>query len=103
MAMSVPSDPLACTSEFSTFKHDRTKQHFHREFKPVGNMKLSGAAWAWVGTTLHESAQIWRALGIHAMDLIAFPAAGAGIATIEADPPGSRDPDGIIVQLMQSP
>ena len=55
----------------------------------MSNMKLSGAAWSWVGTSLHESAQIWRTLGIHAMDLIAFPAAGAGVATIEADPLGT--------------
>ena len=55
----------------------------------MGNMKLSGAAWAWVGTTLQESAEIWRTLGIHAMDLISMPAVGAGVATIETDPLGT--------------
>ena len=55
----------------------------------MGRTKLSGAAWSWVGTTLHEAAQIWRTLGINAMDLIAFPAAGAGLTTIEDDPLGT--------------
>jgi sugar phosphate isomerase/epimerase len=36
-------------------------------------MKLSGAAWSFVGTTLHESVAIYRALGITAIDLIAIP------------------------------
>ena len=55
----------------------------------MSTMKLSGAAWSWVGTTLHESAQIWRTLGINAMDLIAFPAAGGGLITIDDDPLGT--------------
>ena len=55
----------------------------------MSTMKLSGAAWSWVGTTLHESAQIWRTLGIDAMDLIAFPAAGGGLTTIDDDPLGT--------------
>lgn len=55
----------------------------------MGTLKLSGAAWSWVGTTLHESAQIWRTLGVNAMDLIALPAAGVGVANIEADPLGA--------------
>lgn len=55
----------------------------------MGNMKLSGAAWSWAGTTLHESAQIWRTLGVKALDLIALPAAGAGVANIENDPLGA--------------
>ena len=55
----------------------------------MGTLKLSGAAWSWVGTTLHESAQIWRTLGVNALDLIAFPATGAGVANVEADPLGA--------------
>ncbi len=36
-------------------------------------MRLSAAAWSFVGTTLHESARMWRALGIDAIDLLASP------------------------------
>ena len=36
-------------------------------------MRLSGAAWSFVGATLRESTEIYRALGIHAIDLLALP------------------------------
>lgn len=55
----------------------------------MSKMKLSGCAWSWVGTTLHESAQIWAALGIHVMDLISAPAFGLGIENVESDPIGT--------------
>jgi sugar phosphate isomerase/epimerase len=38
-------------------------------------MPLSGAAWSFVGATLRESVDIWRSLGVHAIDLIAVPGA----------------------------
>ena len=34
-------------------------------------VKLAGAAWSFVGASLSESAAIWQALGIEAMDLMA--------------------------------
>ena len=37
------------------------------------SMPLSGAAWSFVGATLHESIGVYRALGINAVDLIALP------------------------------
>jgi len=39
----------------------------------MSDIKLSAAAWSFVGTSLQESAAIWRSLGIDAMDLIALP------------------------------
>jgi len=39
-------------------------------------MKLSGATWSFVGTTLSESVAIYRALGVSSIDLIAAPGAG---------------------------
>ena len=51
-------------------------------------MKLGGAAWSFVGTTLVEAAGIWRALGVHAMDLIAAPGMDCEPGMIEADPLG---------------
>ena len=41
----------------------------------MGDIKLAGAAWSFVGTSLLESATIWRALGIESMDLLAIPGA----------------------------
>jgi sugar phosphate isomerase/epimerase len=37
--------------------------------------RLSGAAWSFVGASLAESAAIYRALGVYAVDLIAAPGA----------------------------
>ena len=72
-------------------------------------MKLGGAAWSWVGTTLVESANIWRALGIHAMDLCAVPGTAIDPDQIAADPGGQarifREPEmdlGNIIILLGS-
>jgi len=51
--------------------------------KPI---RLAGAAWSWVGATLDESATIYRALGIDALDLIAIPGTRLDTYTIAADP-----------------
>ena len=60
-------------------------------------MKLGGAAWSFVGTTLLESANIWRALGVHAMDLCAVPGTYLSPEEIERDPLGQasrfREPE----------
>ena len=52
----------------------------------MGDIKLSGAAWTWVGATLEESAGIYRALGVNAMDLIAMPGAALEADDIARDP-----------------
>ena len=49
----------------------------------MGNIKLAGAAWSFVGTTLLESANIWRALGIKSIDLFAVPGAPLDSEEIE--------------------
>ena len=49
-------------------------------------MKLAGAAWAYVGASLPESAAILQALGVQAMDLIAAPGALLDSREIERDP-----------------
>jgi sugar phosphate isomerase/epimerase len=54
----------------------------------MGDIKLAGAAWSFVGVSLTESADIWRALGIHAMDLIAVPGALLDSHEIDRDPQG---------------
>lgn len=54
----------------------------------MGNIKLAGAAWSFVGTTLLESANIWRALGIQSIDLFAVPGAQLDSEEIEQDPKG---------------
>ena len=51
-------------------------------------MKLAGAAWAYVGASLAESAAILQALGVQAMDLIAAPGALLDSREIERDPEG---------------
>ncbi len=51
-------------------------------------VKLAGAAWSFVGATLPESAAIWQALGIEAMDLIAVPGGLLDSRAIERDPEG---------------
>ena len=51
-------------------------------------MKLAGAAWAYVGASLSESAAILQALGVQAMDLIAAPGALLDSREIERDPQG---------------
>ncbi len=50
--------------------------------------KLAGAAWSFVGTDLVESANIWRALGIESMDLLAIPGAPIDAEEIDRDPQG---------------
>ena len=54
----------------------------------MSEIKLAGAAWSFVGATLVESANIWRALGIEAMDLIAMTGIGLDPAAIDRDPQG---------------
>ncbi len=39
----------------------------------AGSMPVSGSSWSFVGVTLAESVQIYQALGIGAVDLIALP------------------------------
>ena len=56
--------------------------------KTMGDIKLSGAAWSFVGASLVESANIWWALGVEAMDLIALPDGLLDRLTIEKDPKG---------------
>lgn len=51
-------------------------------------INLAGAAWSWVGATLAESAAIYRALGINALDLIAIPGTRLDTHQIAADPLG---------------
>jgi sugar phosphate isomerase/epimerase len=51
-------------------------------------MKLSAAAWSFRGATLAESAAIWHALGIHAMDLYAPPGGLLDAREIARDPQG---------------
>lgn len=52
----------------------------------ANTIKLAGAAWSWVGTTLAESAAIYRALGIGALDLIAIPGKPLDTYEIAASP-----------------
>ena len=54
----------------------------------MNTMKLAGAAWAYVGASLPESAAIFQALGVQAMDLIAAPGALLDSQEIERDPQG---------------
>ena len=52
----------------------------------MSTVKLAGAAWSFVGTNLVEAARIWRALGVHAMDLLAVPGAPVDAEEIDRDP-----------------
>ena len=54
----------------------------------MNDMKLAGAAWSFVGASLAESADILRAIGVYAMDLIAMPGALLDSREIERDPQG---------------
>ena len=54
----------------------------------MGDLKLAGAAWSFVGTSLLESANIWRALRVESMDLLAIPDAPLDSAEIDRDPEG---------------
>ena len=54
----------------------------------MNTMKLAGAAWAYVGASLSESAAILQALDVQAMDLIAAPGALLDSQEIERDPQG---------------
>jgi sugar phosphate isomerase/epimerase len=51
-------------------------------------MKLSAAAWSFRGASLAESAALWHALGIHAMDLYAPPGGLLDAREIARDPQG---------------
>ena len=51
-------------------------------------LKLAGAAWSFVGASLSESAAIWQALGIEAMDLMAVPGGLLDSREIERYPEG---------------
>jgi sugar phosphate isomerase/epimerase len=57
----------------------------------MGNIRLSGAAWTWVGATLEEAAGIYRALGVKAMDLIAVPGMALEADEIASDPLGHAE------------
>jgi sugar phosphate isomerase/epimerase len=50
------------------------------------SIRLAGAAWSWVGTTIAESAAIYRAIGIEAIDLIAIPGSRLDTDEIAAAP-----------------
>ena len=52
----------------------------------MSHIKLAGAQWSWVGASLRESAGIYRALGIGAMDLITAPGMPLDVGEIESDP-----------------
>lgn len=54
----------------------------------MAETKLAGAAWSWVGTTLVESANIWRTLGVNTMDLLAIPGTPIDSGDIDRDPAG---------------
>lgn len=54
----------------------------------MSNIKLSGAAWTWVGSSLEEASGIYKALGVYAMDLIAMPGAMLEPDEIASDPLG---------------
>ena len=54
----------------------------------MSDIKLAGAAWSFVGASLQESADILRAIGLGAMDLIALPDALLDSREIERDPEG---------------
>ena len=58
------------------------------ELTMAGNIKLAGAQWTWVGATFAESAGIYRALGVDAMDLIAMPGGLLTAEGINADAQG---------------
>ena len=70
----------------------------------TGTIKLAGAQWTWVGTSFAESAGIYRALGVEAMDLIAMPGAGLTADGLTSDPQGHatqvRDLDIKLVNLI---
>ena len=51
----------------------------------MSDMKLAGVAWSFVGASLAESADILRAIGVHAMDLIAMPGGLLDSREIERD------------------
>jgi sugar phosphate isomerase/epimerase len=50
------------------------------------SIRLAGAAWSWVGASLQESAAIYRAIGVNALDLIAIPGSRLDTYEIAADP-----------------
>ena len=49
-------------------------------------MRLAGAAWSFVGASLAESADLWRSLGVAAMDVMAAAGGPIEAADIERDP-----------------
>jgi sugar phosphate isomerase/epimerase len=52
---------------------------------------LAGATWSWVGATLAESAAIYRALDVGAIDLIAIPGKALDTYQIAAEPLGHAE------------
>lgn len=56
------------------------------------NMRLSGSAWSFVGATLRESTEIYRALGIHAIDLLTLPGFLVDSDRIIESPAGAARP-----------
>jgi len=55
---------------------------------PSNSLELAGAAWSWAGATVAESAAIYRALGVRALDLLAVPGSRFDTYQIAADPHG---------------
>jgi sugar phosphate isomerase/epimerase len=55
----------------------------------TNSTRLAGAAWSWVGATLRESAAIYRALGVDAVDLISIPGSCLDTYEIACDPAGN--------------
>lgn len=75
-------------SAVTGFPKETVWMWFHRieNLLMSSSIKLAGATWSWVGTTLAESAATYRALGIHAIDLLAAPGKPLDPYEIAADP-----------------
>jgi len=69
----------------------------------VNTIQLAGAAWSWGDATIAESAAIYRALGVDAIDLIAIPGKSLDPYRIAADPTGQAAVvDGLGVELISN-
>ena len=70
----------------------------------MSRIKIAGAQWTWVGASFAESAGIYQALGVNAMDLIAMPGAALTAEGLTADPQGQaktvRDLDIELINLI---
>ena len=52
----------------------------------MSDIKLAGAQWSWVGASFAESANIYKAIGVEAMDLIAMPGGLLDVGDVARDP-----------------